>query len=353
MQAEGIDLYRGQARFLSPQEVSVEDQTLQAERIIIATGAAPAIPETPGLTETGYITNVEAVSLPELPERLGILGGGPLGIEFAQIFSRFGTEVTVLEQASQILPGEEPELVETLTRLLEQEGIVLRVGAKAEQVEANGDEKRISFRCGDNPAEKIVVDEILVALGRRPVLDGLNLSAAGVETDDDGIVVDETLRSSVPHIWAVGDVATAYQFTHVAAAQGELAARNALTGEAEPFDDTVIPWVTYTYPALAHVGQTEEQLREAGTAYKSLETSLAEVDRAVAMGETAGCIKLLVSPEGEILGGHILASRAGDVLAPIVLAMKAGLSIEEVAGVRFPYPTLVRGLNTAAKQAKT
>jgi pyruvate/2-oxoglutarate dehydrogenase complex dihydrolipoamide dehydrogenase (E3) component len=351
LQVEGLDLYMGQARFLSPHEILVGDQTLQAERIIIATGTAAVIPDLPGLVDAGYLTNVEAVSLPEIPERLGIIGGGPLGIEFAQIFSRFGAEVTVLEQASQILPGEETDLVKSLADLLEQEGIVLRLEAEVQRVETDKSEKQIFFRCDDKKIGKIVVDEILVALGRRPFLDGLNLEAAGVETDEEGIVVKKTLQTSVPHIWAAGDVATSYQFTQVAAAQGELVARNAFADEPEPFDETVIPWVTYTYPSLAHVGQTEKQLREAGTAHETLKTSLAEVDRAVSMGQTAGSIKLLVSPEGKILGGHVLAPDAGDVLAPIILAMKTGLSIDDIAEVLFPYPTLVRGLNTTAKKA--
>jgi pyruvate/2-oxoglutarate dehydrogenase complex dihydrolipoamide dehydrogenase (E3) component len=260
--------------------------------------------------------------------------------------------VTVLEQASQILPGEEEDLVKSLANLLEQEGITLRTEAEVQRVETNEGEKQIIFRCGAKKAEKIVVDEILVALARRPLLEGLNLAVAGVETDEEGIVVNETLQTSVPHIWAAGDVATSYQFTHVAAAQGELVAHNAFAGKPEPFDDRIIPWVTYTYPSLAHVGQTEKQLRESGTAHKTLTTSLAEVERAVSMGQTAGSIKLLISPEGKILGGHILAPDAGDVLAPIILAMKTGLSIEEIAKVLLPYPTLVRGLNTAAKKAR-
>lgn len=349
---EGIDVFMDEARFVSMHEVAVGKQTLRAERIIIATGTVAAVPEVEGLAEAGYITNIEAVSLPELPKRLAILGSGAIGIEFAQLFSRFGVEVAVLERESQLLATEDRELADQLCDLLTDEGITFKTDVDLRHVTLESSGKRLTMRCGDQPEESLLVDEILVATGRRPVLDELNLDVVGVETNKKGIVVDDTMRTSVPHIWAVGDITGGYQFTHVANEQAERAVQNAFAKEPQPFNHDAIPWVTYTSPELAHVGKTEEELRKANVAYNVLRAPMKENDRAMTTGQTAGLVKLLVGNDGHILGGHILSEQAGEMIAPVILAMRTKLTASQLTEALMPYPTLVSSVRNAAAEDK-
>ena len=345
---QGIDVLQGEASFVTPHKLSVAGQSVEAERILIATGCETLVPPIEGLREAGYITNVQAVSLADLPHRLVIVGGGAIGIEFAQMFQRFGVEVTVLERGSQMLDKEDRELAEPLCKLLAQEGIRMETGAELRRVQKDGECKRLTVRHHSGAEEEMVVDEILLALGRRPVLESLHLEAAGVKTGKKGIEVDATLRTNVPHIWAAGDVTGGYQFTHVASEQGKLAAHNAFAHDAQPFDDRAIPWATFTDPALAHVGKTEEQLREKGIAYRVGRISFAQNERAIIEGETAGLVKLLVDEQDMILGGHVLAAHGDDLLAPIVVAMHAQLPITALAATILPYPTLSEAVRAAA-----
>jgi pyruvate/2-oxoglutarate dehydrogenase complex dihydrolipoamide dehydrogenase (E3) component len=346
---QGIELLKGEARFRAPHQVVVGERTLRAEQIIIATGNQAVVPEIKGLREAGFITHKEAVVLSELPQRLAILGGGPIGIEFADLFARFGVQVTVLEQAATMLAKDDRELADLLCALLATQGIRLETEVEVQQVQRVTGGKRLAIRCATGDDEQLEVDELLVAIGFTPALDALELEAAGVETTDSGIKVDAMLRTSVRHIWAAGDVASEYQFTHVAAKQGRLAAQNALANEPRPFDDRAIPWVTYTDPELAHVGQTEEQLREKGVAYTVGRKRLVDVERAVVTGQTDGLVKLLVGSDGTILGGHILAAGAGELIAPVVLAMRVGLTAEQLASAILPYPTLAASVRQAAE----
>lgn len=215
-----------------------------------------------------------------------------------------------------------------------------------------GGAKSLIFRAKGSGEEELQVDEILVSTGYLPDLEPLDLAAAGVATADGAIKADQTLRTSVGHIWAAGDALGGYQFTHVAYEQGRLAARNAFAAEPQPFDDRAIPWVTYTAPELAHVGKTEQQLREEGVAYRVGRKPMAEVERAVATGQTDGLVKLLVGDDGAILGGHILAAGAGELIAPVVLAMRAGLTVDALATTMLPYPTLAEGVRWAAEAAQ-
>ena len=189
-------------------------------------------------------------------------------------------------------------------------------------------------------------------MGRRPMLQSLRLEAAGVKTGKKGIEVDATLRTNVPHIWAAGDVTGGYQFTHVASEQGKLVAHNAFASEAQPFDDRAIPWATFTDPALAHVGKTEEQLHEKGIAYRTGRASFNKNERAIIEGETAGLVKLLVDEQGHILGGHVLATHGDDLLAPIVVAMRANIPVSDLAATVLPYPTLSEAVRLAAEAVK-
>lgn len=350
MPKKGIDFFHAEASFISPREISVDGQTLSAERIIIATGSETMTLPIEGLDKTGYITNVEAVSLPSLPRRMAVIGGGAIGIEFAQMFHRFGVEISVLEHAQHLLSTEDRELADMLCDLLSEEGIRMQTSAELQQVRRTSSGKELIYRCGDGPQERLEVDEILLAVGRRPNIEKLNLAAAGVKATSKGIEVDPTLRTNIPHVWAAGDVTSKYQFTHVADEQGKVAVHNAFADKPQPFEGYVIPWVTYTDPPLAHVGSSEEELREMGIEYNVGRVKFSEIERAISNGRAEGLTKLLADREGKILGGHILGKGADDLLAPIVVAMHAGLPASMLASTIIPYPTLSEGVRRAADQ---
>ena len=347
---QGIDLLHGEATLVAPNEVLIAGRAISATHIIIATGSETVVPPIEGLKEAGYITNIEVVALPTLPHSLAIIGGGTIGIEFAQIFHRFGVKVTVLERGPTILDQEDRELAELLCKLLTEDGIRLETNAELKRVQRDGGRKRLTVRCGQQAEEEMVVDEILIAVGRHPSFESLHLEAVGVKTTSKGIVVDATLRTSVPNIWAAGDVASEYQFTHVASEQGKLAAHNAFARDPQPFDERIIPWATFTNPALAHVGKTEEQLQAEKVAYQVAHFSLRQNERAIMRDETDGFIKLLVDSNGRMLGAHILASDGDNLLAPFVIAMQANIPVSTLASTILPYPTLSEAVRQAAKK---
>lgn len=347
MSHKGIDVIFGDAAFISPHEIAVSGKTISAERIIIATGNQEIVPPIEGLHEVGFITNTQAVSLQTLPRRLAIVGGGAIGMEFAEMFHRFGVDVTVLERSPNLLDKEDRELADKLCALLAKEGLHLKTNVEL-QCAQRDEGKCLTVRCGNREEEQLVVDEILLAIGRAPAIESLHLEKAGVQTNKKGIIVNATLCTNVPHIWAAGDVTGGLQFTHVAYEQGKIAAQNAFAQEPQSFEGYVIPWVTYTDPALAHVGKTEEQLQKDSVEYRAVRMFFKDVERAISEGETAGLVKLLVDKQGMLLGGHILAPKAGDLLAPIVLAMQAGLPAETLAKTIQPYPNMVEAVRWAA-----
>ena len=348
--AQGIDLFMGEATFTSPHTIGVNGETLRGERFVIATGTVPFIPDIEGLTETGYITNVEAVSLPELPKRLVVIGCGPIGLEFAQMFSRFGVQVVVLEHGQQPLPREDHELAMALCSQLTAEGIRLEFGSEMRCGEITEGGKHIHIHGQGGKHEDLVTDQLLVAVGRRPALGALNLEAAGVHYTKDGIATHATLRTNVPHIWAAGDITSPYQFTHVASDQGKLVAHNVFAEEPLAFDSHVIPWVTFTDPELARVGLSEADLKEAKIEYRVGRVHFNKLDRAIANHQTSGSVKLLADADGKILGGHILGANAGDLIAPVVYAMRFGLTANMLAEAMLPYPTMAEAVRWAAAQ---
>ena len=348
--AQGIDLFMGEAMFTSPHEIRVNGVTLRSKRFVIATGTVAMIPEIDGLSKAGYITNVEAVSLPELPKRLVVIGGGPIGLEFAQMFSRLGAQVTVLERGEQPLPREDPELAMLLCSQLTAEGIRLEFGAEMRCGDIDEHGKHIHLHGKDGKKEDLTADQLLIAVGRKPALDKLNLEAAGVQYTEDGVTTDATLRTNVPHIWAAGDITSKYQFTHVASDQGKLVAHNVFARKPKEFDDRVIPWVTFTDPELARVGMLEAELKEAKTEYRVGRAYFNKLDRAIANNQTFGSVKLLADMDGNILGGHILSANAGELIAPIIYAMRFGLTAKKMAGAMLPYPTMAEAVRWAASQ---
>ena len=348
--AQGIDLFMGEAMFTSPHEIRVNGVTLRSKRFVIATGTIAMIPEIDGLSKAGYITNVEAVSLPELPKRLVVIGGGPIGLEFAQMFSRLGAQVTVLERGEQPLPREDPELAMLLCSQLTAEGIRLEFGAEMRCGDIDEHGKHIHLHGKDGKKEDLSADQLLIAVGRKPALDKLNLEAAGVQYTEDGVTTDATLRTNVPHIWAAGDITSKYQFTHVASDQGKLVAHNVFARKPKEFDDRVIPWVTFTDPELARVGMLEADLKEAKIEYRVGRAYFNKLDRAIANNQTFGSVKLLADMDGNILGGHILSANAGELIAPIIYAMQFGLTAKQMAGAMLPYPTMTEAVRWAASQ---
>jgi pyruvate/2-oxoglutarate dehydrogenase complex dihydrolipoamide dehydrogenase (E3) component len=351
IEAQGIDLFMGLATFTSPYEILVNGELLRGKRFLVATGTVALIPDIEGLAETGYITNVEAVSLPELPKRLVVIGAGPIGLEFAQMFSRLGSQVVVLERGKQPLPHEDPELAMLLCSQLTAEGIRLEFGAEMRCGEINEHGKHIHIHGANGKEEDITADQLLVAVGRRPALDELNLEAAGVQYTKEGITTDAALCTNVPHIWAAGDIASKYQFTHVASDQGKLAVQNVFARKPKAFDDHVIPWVTFTDPELARVGMSEADLKEAKIEYRVGRAYFNKLDRAIANDQTFGSVKLLADVDGKILGGHILGANAGELIAPVVYAMRFGLTAKKMAEAMLPYPTMAEAVRWAAGDA--
>lgn len=350
---QGITVLYGEARFASPHEVVVGEQLVRAERIVVACGGEVVAPPVEGLREAGFLTNVRAVALPELPRRLAVIGSGSLGVEFAQLFARFGGAVTVIERGAAILEKHDRELADQLRDVLTAEGIAFKTGAELQRVARRAGGKRLMLGCGECGEADLLVDEILVATGRRPALAALQPEAAGIATHERGIVVDDTLRTSVPHIWAAGDITGHHPYTHVATDQGRLAARNAFAAVLEQFTDQAIPRVTYTDPELAHIGRTEAELRAAGVAYRVARLPFAKLDRAIVSGETAGLVKLLAGTDGALLGCQILGAAAGELLAPVAVALRNRLPVMALAETVLPYPTLAEAVRWAADQLVT
>ncbi len=347
----GIDVLEGEASFTSPREIRVNGDTIRGGRFLIATGLEPAIPPIEGLEETGYITSREAVTLERLPQTMAVIGAGPVGVEFAQMFSRFGTRVTLCEMSEHILPRDEADLANELDECLRNEGVRVQCGARIGGVERrDSGRKRVTWQDREG-AHTCDIEEILVAAGRKPALGALALENAGIALENDSFEVDDTLRTRVPWIWAAGDVTRRFPFTHVASAQAVQAVINAFSEDPKPFEYKAIPWVTYTDPALAHVGATTQELETERRAYTTLEVAFSDVPRNIITSKLTGRVRLLVEPDsGRLLGGHILGTGAGELLAPLVLAMRHDLPVQSLADTVLPYPTSVQAVQFAARQ---
>ncbi len=357
--ALGVDVIQGEAHFTDMRALSVDGRMLSAKRVVIATGSAPAVPPIPGLTGVPYLTNETIFSLTERPSTLLVLGGGPIGLELAQAFARLGSTVQVLEAAPRLLPREDHEAAELLGQRLDAEGVQLHLGMTATRVERGpgGRGVRLTAAASDDgsrgPSQAFTLDAdaLLVATGRTPRLDGLELSRAGVEAGKGGITVDEGLRTTAEGVWAAGDCVGPLRFTHVADYQARLVVRNAFFPLRSTADYSVVPWVTFTDPELARVGLTEEEARQRhGDGVRVWRRSFADVDRAITDGETAGLVKLVTTARGHILGGHILGHGAGNMIGEITLAMKHGISAQALANTIHPYPTYPEAIRQAAEQ---
>jgi len=351
----GIHLFKEHATFISEHEVVVGGEVLMGDRFLIASGSTMRRPKIEGIDEVGFITNVEAVSLDSLPASMAIVGGGPIAVEFAQIFARFGVEVTIIASKDHLLPKEEPELSDALRSVLETEGIQVAAGARVRSARVESGKKVLTWasgvESGDESAE-IAIEEVLLATGRVPNVDQLGLEAAGIAFSERGIEVDATMQTSVPHIFAVGDVTGIYPFTHAADYQARIAIHN-LFSDGNPLkaDYRVVPWTTFTDPELARVGLTESEAIAGGYAVVSATVPFEDVSRAIVADERSGCVKLVVDRTShQILGGHILSAHGGELIAEVALAMRHRLPISAISDTIHSYPTMSEGVFWTAYQ---
>lgn len=346
--AYGFTLQAGTARFVDEETVEVDGQVVQADRYLIATGASPALPPIEGLADVDYLTSTTALELTEMPASLAVIGANAIGLELGQLFAQLGAQVTFLDIAGRIAPFEEPEISAAFARILEDDGASVIPNARITLVaRADG---RIELTGDLGGRTQLVADRVLVATGRRPNTDGLGLDAAGVKVDPRGfVVVDEFLQTSNPRIWAAGDVTPSPQFVYVAAAEGAAAAENAL-GARRRLEERDVPRVTFTSPQIAAVGFTEADARAAGHEVATSVLGLDNVPRAIVNRDTRGLIKLVADePTGRLLGVHVLADSAGEVIQAGVYALLANMTIRELADAFHPYLTVAEGLKLAAQ----
>ncbi|MDP1874668.1 NAD(P)/FAD-dependent oxidoreductase [Phenylobacterium sp.] len=331
----GVTVVREPARFLDARTVGSASLSVRARKIIIATGSSAAIPPIPGLDAVPFLTNETVFELTEAPSRLIVLGGGPIGVELGQAFRRLGSEVVIVE-ADQILGREDPAAAAIIVEQLRADGVELMAGRKAVRVEA-GPTLIVEDEAGET---RISGSHLLVAVGRKPALDALNLAAAGIERDRNGVVTDRSLRSSNRRVYAVGDAAGRGQFTHLAGAHAGLVVRRAIFGLPVNADSLANPRVTYADPELAAVGLSEAEARKVHGDDIRVETfDFAGNDRAIAEGDTRGMGKLVTTAKGKVLGVTLVGRHAGDHIALWALVLSASLKLSQVTGMIAPYPT--------------
>jgi len=347
----GIDVLFGEARFESAHELRVGNRLIEAGKFVIAAGSSPIVPDE--LKPAGALTNIDLLNLAEMPKSLIVVGGGPIGTEFAQVFQRIGCQVTQIHPGDHILPKEDPELGLQLAGLLAGEGLRFEAGARVSRAWREGGQVHAELSTG----KTVSAEQMLVSTGRAPNVSGLALEKAGVQCDRKGIKVDDELRTTAPNIWACGDVIGEYLFTHVADDQARTLAVN-MQGKHKKWSDRVVPWATFTDPELARVGLTETQARaKYGRKVKVLRWPFSKIDRALCEGEPEGLIKLITAAGwlrgrlgGEIVGVHILGIRAGELLHEFLPIMRARLPAGLVAWPIHVYPTLSIGVRTSVGQ---
>ncbi len=344
----GVTVLREQAEFIGADRLKAGDHEVKARRFVIATGSSAMVPPIPGLDQVPYYTNETLFTLRETPEHLGIIGGGPIGLEMAQAHRRLGAKVTVFE-AQAALGKEDPELAGIVLDALQNEGVDILQQTAVEKIEATDSGIVVTARSSDGETQARSVSHLLVAAGRAPNVVGLGLDAAGVAFSKKGIAVDQGLRTSNRKIYAIGDVAGGLQFTHVAGYQAGLVIRSILFRLPVKMNEDIVPWVTYTSPELGHVGLTEEQARQRfGAAVKVLHADYSGNDRAQAEGQTTGRLKLIVGPRGRLLGADIVGAQAGEIINLLSLALSKKMAMKDLAGFIAPYPTLGELVRRAA-----
>jgi pyruvate/2-oxoglutarate dehydrogenase complex dihydrolipoamide dehydrogenase (E3) component len=344
----GVDVFEEEASFVSNNEVAVDGQNLEARSVIVATGTHATTPPIDGIEKVGYLTNIEALRLDKLPESMIVIGSGPIGCEFAQIFARFGSKVTLVSSTAVPLPKEDPELGEILKQVLVADGVDFKGGCRAREARVENGEKVLVAESALGVKIEVRAEEILMAAGRAPTHDSLGLNNAGIELTKTGVTVDDNLRTTADNIYAAGDITGKFLFTHVAEYQGRTALRNALFPVKTKADHRVVPWTTFTDPEVARVGLTEQQAREQYDRVKVFRQPFSGVDRAITDGETTGFVKIVTDKRGKILGGHIIGPDAGNLIHEIVLAMQKNIPIGTLSTTIHVYPTLAQANQRAA-----
>ncbi|CAM0997108.1 Mercuric reductase [Rhodanobacter sp. Root179] len=348
--ASGVDVFFGSAQFSGPDSLTVNDQPLRFDKALIATGARPDIPDVPGLKQAGFLTNTTIFELAELPPRLLVIGGGPLGCELAQAFQRLGSRVTIVQKLPLFLEREERDAAQTLSDAFARDGIEVRLNTLAVAVRSDGDEKVVDL-VSDDYHSTIRVDAILTGVGRLPNVQGLALEKAGVVYDEvAGIRVDDQLRTANPRIHAAGDVCLDEKYTDTAEESARVAIRNAVLGGCEKLSELVVPWCTFTDPEIAHVGMYVREANARGIPVKTFTVPMHQVDRAMTDSEQGGFVKIHVRDGSDrILGATIVARDAGDMISQVTLAMVAGVGMRTLAKVIHAYPTRTSAIRLAAK----
>jgi mercuric reductase len=346
----GFTVCHGRAEFVDAETIECGGKRIRGRAYLVATGASPAVPPIEGLAEAGYLTSTTALELREVPKRLAVIGANAIGLEMGQLFLRLGSRVTFLEAMPRITPLEEPEVSETMTAILQDEGAEILTGVKIAAVTREHDRRRVTFE-HEAAERRLEVDQVLVATGRRPNTAGLGLEKAGVELTERGALkVDEHLRTTNPRIWGAGDVTGHPQFVYVAAYEGNLAARNALEGAREKVDLTALPRVVFTGPTVAAAGLTDELASAQGIECECRVLPLVHVPRALVNRDTRGFVKIVAErATGRIVGATVVADGAGDVIQAAIYAIKFGLTTEQVASTWAPYLTFAEGFKLAAQ----
>ncbi len=344
----GVDVFIGEGRFVASDALEVAGRRLVFRRAVIATGASPMVLPIPGLADSQFLTNETVFTLNELPERLAIIGGGPIGCELAQAFARFGSRVSVFDLAPHVLSREDADAAGIVQNALIEDGVDLQLGAQIRTVASERGETTVSFgRDGEKQEKRF--DKLLLAVGRAPNVNAIGLEAAGVKFSKQGVEVDDRLRSSNSRIYAVGDVASRFKFTHVADALARIAIQNSLFFGRKKASDLVVPWCTYTDPEIAHVGLYEQDAEEKGIEVETLTIPLSDVDRSVLEGRTEGFLRLHVRKgKDQILGATLVADHAGDMLGELSLAVTNKVGLNQIAGTIHAYPTQAEVIKKAA-----
>ncbi len=344
----GIDVFLGQAKFASRDTVEVGGKTLRFARAVIATGARAAAPPIKGLDTIDYLTNETVFSLTELPKRLAVIGAGPIGCEMAQSFARFGSEVYLIESMHGIMPNEDPDMAGVVKKAMDADGVKLLCCGKHLNISQTDGGKKLSVDSHGNHYD-VIVDQVLVGVGRAPNVDGLNLEGVGVQFDKTGVKVNDHLQTTNPKIYAAGDICFPYKFTHTADAMARIVIQNALFFGRAKTSTLTIPWCTYTDPQVAHVGIYEKNAKEKGIAIDTIQIDMSTVDRAILDGETQGLLKVhLKKGSDQILGASLVARHAGDMISEMTLAMVAGAGLGTLAKTIHPYPTQAEVFKKAA-----
>jgi mercuric reductase len=355
LRAAGFDTYEGTASFVDPQTIRVDDAELTAERILIATGSRTAVPPIQGIEDVDWLDHVSALELTELPESLLVVGAGAVGLEFGQTFARFGSRVTLVDALDEIAPRSDPHSAMELRRALEDEGIPVILGSFVSRVEGrNGHHVATIVPREGGMEREVEFERLLLASGRRPNVEDLNLEAAGVETYPGGIVVDERMRTSVEGIWAAGDVNGVAQFTPVAQYQARIAVEDMYRpGEAPAADYSVLPTAIFTDPELAGVGLTEIEAEERGHEAESVVHPLSAVRRASYVDAKFGLYKIVFDrTTRRVLGLHVVAPGASDVVQGFAIGLRLGVTVDDLAAAHHVFPTIGEGVKAAAEQAR-